>query len=53
MTMGHLLLAGGMSLYMLIAIEFEERDLVRVFGPDYEAYQARVGKLTPRLRPRG
>jgi protein-S-isoprenylcysteine O-methyltransferase Ste14 len=53
MTMGHLLLAGGMSLYMLIAIEFEERDLVRVFGPDYEAYQARVGKLMPRLRPRG
>jgi protein-S-isoprenylcysteine O-methyltransferase Ste14 len=53
MTMGHLLLAGGMSLYMLIAIEFEERDLVGVFGKDYEEYRARVGKLTPRLRPRG
>jgi protein-S-isoprenylcysteine O-methyltransferase Ste14 len=53
MTMGHLLLAGGMSLYMLIAIEFEERDLVGVFGKDYEEYRARVGKLTPRLRARG
>jgi protein-S-isoprenylcysteine O-methyltransferase Ste14 len=53
MTMGHLLLAGGMSLYMLIAIEFEERDLVGVFGKDYEDYRSRVGKLTPRLRPRG
>lgn len=50
MTMGHLLLAGGMSLYMLIAIELEERDLVGIFGKDYEAYRARVGKLTPRLR---
>jgi protein-S-isoprenylcysteine O-methyltransferase Ste14 len=50
MTMGHLLLAGGMSLYMLIAIEFEERDLVRLFGRDYQEYRARVGKLTPRVR---
>ena len=50
MSMGHLLLAAGMSLYMLIAIEFEERDLVRAFGADYEAYRARVGKLAPRLR---
>jgi len=50
MTIGHLLLAGGMSLYMLIAIELEERDLVGLFGKDYEAYRARVGKLTPRLR---
>lgn len=50
MTMGHLLLAGGMSLYMLIAIEYEERDLVGAFGKEYEAYRGRVGKLTPRLR---
>jgi protein-S-isoprenylcysteine O-methyltransferase Ste14 len=50
MSLGHLLLAGGMSLYMLVAIEFEERDLVRLFGRDYEDYRGRVGKLTPRLR---
>jgi protein-S-isoprenylcysteine O-methyltransferase Ste14 len=50
MTYGHLLLAAGMSVYMLIAIRYEERDLVRVFGPDYEEYRKRVGKLTPRMR---
>ena len=50
MTYGHLLLAGGMSVYMLIAIVFEERDLVALFGTDYEDYRANVGKLTPRFR---
>jgi len=50
MTMGHALLAAGMSVYMLVGIALEERDLVRLFGADYEAYRARVGKLTPRLR---
>jgi len=50
MTYGHLLLAAGMSIYMLIAIVFEERDLVALFGKDYEDYRANVGKLTPRFR---
>ena len=52
MTYSHLLLAGGMSAYMLIAIVFEERDLVALFGKDYEDYRASVGKLTPRFRRR-
>lgn len=52
MTVGHLLLAVGMSAYMLIAIRFEERDLVAAFGPKYEAYRERVGMLTPRLGKR-
>ena len=50
MTAGHLLLAVGLSVYMLIAIRYEERDLVTLFGKDYEEYQGRVGMLTPRLR---
>jgi len=50
MTYGHLLLALGMSAYMLIAIRYEERDLVGLFGKDYEEYRGRVGMLTPRLR---
>jgi protein-S-isoprenylcysteine O-methyltransferase Ste14 len=50
MTAGHLLLALGMSAYMLIAIRYEERDMVGLFGKDYVAYQGRVGMLTPRLR---
>ena len=52
MTAGHLLLAGGLSIYMLIAIRYEERDLVAYFGKDYEDYRERVGMLTPRFRRR-
>lgn len=52
MTLGHLLLSLGMSVYMLIAIRYEERDLVAVFGKDYEDYRTSVGMLTPRLRPK-
>ena len=54
MTWGHLLLAAGMSIYILIAIGHEERDLIDAFGPQYEAYRRRVGKLVPgigRARP--
>ena len=52
MTYGHLLFAAGMSAFMLIAIQLEERDLVRLFGPEYEDYRKRVGMLTPRMRAR-
>ena len=52
MTYGHLLLAGGLSVYMLIAIQYEERDLVGMFGSDYEDYRKSAGMLTPRLRRR-
>lgn len=52
MTVGHALLALGMSAYMLIAIRYEERDLVGLFGEDYEQYRTQVGMLTPRLRRR-
>jgi protein-S-isoprenylcysteine O-methyltransferase Ste14 len=52
MTAGHLLLAAGMSVYMLIAIRYEEHDLVGLFGQDYETYREEVGMLTPRFRRR-
>jgi protein-S-isoprenylcysteine O-methyltransferase Ste14 len=52
MTAGHLLLAAGVSVYMLIAIQFEERDLIAFHGRDYEEYRGRVGMLIPRLRSR-
>lgn len=52
MTYGHLLLALGMSAYMLIAIRYEERDLVGAFGSDYEEYRSRVGMIAPRMRRR-
>jgi protein-S-isoprenylcysteine O-methyltransferase Ste14 len=52
MTAGHLLLAGGMSVFMLIAIQYEEKDLVALFGRDYEDYRERAGMLLPRFRRR-
>lgn len=53
MSYGHLLLAACLSIYMLAAIRWEERDLIGTFGGDYEAYRRDVGMLTPRLRRRG
>ena len=50
MTAGHLLLAAGVSVYMLIAIRYEERDLTTLFGDDYRRYRAGVGGLIPRFR---
>ena len=52
MTAGHLLLAAGMSVYMLIAIQYEERDLIAFHGRDYEDYRGQVGMLVPRFRSR-
>ena len=52
MTVGHLLLAAGMSVYILIAIRYEEHDLVGMLGKDYEAYREEVGMLTPKFRRR-
>jgi methanethiol S-methyltransferase len=52
MSWGHLLLAGGMTVYILIAIRYEERDLIGMFGEDYVAYRGRAGMLTPRFRKR-
>lgn len=50
MTAGHLLLAAGVSIYTLIAIRYEERDLTDLFGDEYRLYRSGVGMLTPRLR---
>lgn len=42
MTWGRLLFVAGMSAYILIGVQFEERDLRRRFGEDYERYRRRV-----------
>jgi protein-S-isoprenylcysteine O-methyltransferase Ste14 len=49
MTISHALFAGGMTLYILVGIAHEERDLVAYFGPAYDDYRARVGMLLPGL----
>ncbi len=47
MSLGHLLLATGMTAYILIGIAYEERDLVAMFGQRYRDYRARVPALIP------
>lgn len=51
MTGAHLLFAVLTSTYMLMAIRWEERDLVIVHGSKYQDYQKRVPKLIPSLAP--
>lgn len=48
MTLGHLLFAGSLTLYMLIAVRIEERDLMEYFGEAYRAYRRRVPMFVPR-----
>ncbi len=38
MTLGHLLLAVGMSTYLIVGVTFERRDLVAKYGEHYTAY---------------
>lgn len=47
MSAGHLLLAAGMTVYVLIGIRYEEADLVQHLGDDYVDYRKRVGMLVP------
>jgi protein-S-isoprenylcysteine O-methyltransferase Ste14 len=52
MTFAHLLFAIMTTAYILVAIQFEERDLVHALGPSYEQYQRRVPMLIPFSRRR-
>lgn len=52
MTLGHLLLSIALSIYMLVAIRYEEHDLTDIFGEDYRRYRSGVGMLLPRFRRR-
>lgn len=49
MSVGHLLFAGLMTAYMLVAIPIEERDLVSLHGDRYRDYRERVPALMPRV----
>ncbi len=52
MSVGHLLMALGTTGYILVAIVFEERDLLAYFGADYRAWRERTPLFLPRLRRR-
>lgn len=47
MTIDRLVLALGMTVYILIGITFEERALRQQFGAAYEQYQSEVPRLIP------
>ena len=49
MTAGHLLFAIANTVYILIALQFEERDLIAEFGATYQEYRQRVPMLVPRI----
>jgi protein-S-isoprenylcysteine O-methyltransferase Ste14 len=51
MTVGHLLFAGVLTVYMALAAVVEERDLASHFGRPYEEYRRRVPMFVPRLKP--
>jgi protein-S-isoprenylcysteine O-methyltransferase Ste14 len=47
MTLAHLLFAIATTAYMVLAIQFEERDLVTEHGATYERYRRNVPMLLP------
>jgi len=51
MTVAHLVFAAATSVYILIAIWFEERNLVSAH-PEYEGYRRRVPMLLPSMKRR-
>jgi len=53
MTIAHLVFAAATLGYILVAIQLEERDLVRFYGRRYEEYRSRVSMLLPRPPKKG
>lgn len=52
MTLGHLVFAIMTTVYMLVAIQFEEHDLIEVFGERYIVYRQQVSMILP-MPPKG
>ncbi len=50
MTPGHLVFAIGCTVYILVGIWFEERDLIAHFGERYRRYRDETGMLLPSLK---
>jgi len=47
MSVGHLIFVFATTGYILIAIQLEERDLVRFHGEAYKRYQREVSRIIP------
>jgi protein-S-isoprenylcysteine O-methyltransferase Ste14 len=52
MTVAHLVFSMATTAYILIALQFEERDLAAYFGSVYEEYRRQVPMLLPWLKSR-
>ena len=50
MTQGHLMLAGVWTVYIFIAISYEEKDLLAYFGKSYADYKAKTPMIIPFFR---
>jgi protein-S-isoprenylcysteine O-methyltransferase Ste14 len=48
MSLGHLVFAAASTIYILLAIQFEEHDLIAAFGDRYRVYRRQVGMLLPK-----
>src|SRR5215208_1563895 len=53
MTLAHLLFSIATTVYILLAIRFEERDLIHEHGASYEEYRQSVPMLVPFTGKRG
>ena len=53
MTLAHLLFSVATTAYILLAIHFEERDLIHEHGEKYKEYRRSVPMLVPFLSKRG
>ena len=53
MTVGHLVFAAATTGYILVALQFEEHDLVAMFGEKYRRYRREVRMLIPIPRRTG
>jgi methanethiol S-methyltransferase len=47
MTVGHMLFAAVTTIYILLGIYLEEKDLIDMFGDQYREYRQRVSMLIP------
>ena len=52
MTLAHLVFAVATTAYIVLAIQFEEHDLIAEHGASYQEYRRKVPMLVPGLRPR-
>ena len=52
MSVGHLFFAIVTTAYIVVAIQFEERDLIRSYGDSYRNYRQKVSMLIPIPRRR-